>query len=166
MQVPINKRKMILKLTNKLSQKLKIKSLNSVNNDSNPYSNWSSNLFLVNNKQYILFSNDLSLFSFLIEGAEINNKNKILPVFREKVKHYLEEYCLCFETINNEIVFGKLENKSLIASMNNIVQVSKSILGYQKKSISESIDLINGIPFKSLNFKYPRDVFKEIKNRI
>ena len=64
------------------------------------------------------------------------------------------------------IDIAKLENMSLLASMHNIQQRTKSLIGYQQESISRAIEIINGTPFKSLGFTYPKVVFKNMGNNI
>ncbi|MBX3421840.1 MAG: hypothetical protein KF752_09835 [Pirellulaceae bacterium] len=62
---------MILRLSDKLSTKIKAGKLAETSLDENPYADWSCNLFITNRTQYILLTNTASLYSCAMYGRGI-----------------------------------------------------------------------------------------------
>ena len=93
---------MILRLSQKLSTKIKAGTLKAMPLDENPYADWSCHLFTVDRTQYILVSNTKSLYSCVLYGKGITNDypfiQRVLSSLREFMARrravvYLPEVC-------------------------------------------------------------------------
>lgn len=114
-----------LGITKKLSDQLKIKKLDNIDNYSPTISMWHVGFKYINRRKCILFTNDLTLYSFFLYGVKKKELENLEQFFIEKLIENLESEEFKkneIDTIINEKVnvnFIKTNNRSVLGSMND-----------------------------------------------
>ncbi len=162
---------MIIRLTKKLAKKIhSTDALNTLELDKNPYLDWSANLFRVGRTQYIIVTNTVSLFSFIMYGRGITDNGSFISTFHATLEQFLKDtgnesiYQKYLEPDISPIMFAKSLNKAVTGSMNEFVFEAKTDMGIFNLSPHEmSLRLIE-TPKTLLKYNYPKEVFKSIRN--
>lgn len=163
---------MIIRLTKKLSDKIKEKSLQFKDFSGNPFIDWSGNLFTSGRVQYIIMTNSSSLLSTVFYGKGVTDGNLFIKKTLESIKYLLEDYKLeliyhkiiALET--NPIHFSSIKNRSILGSMNDLINQAKYLLKAGDKNLFEVSLSINKTPMGYLKYKYPIEVFREFGSQI
>ncbi len=152
-------------LTKKLSTDLKLPVSNAVPIKSNPKYCWLGHILCLNHCKYIIFLNQQSLFSIIMDNKTSIN---IWGDFKARVqlwtgnyhirKEIADEYLSHFSKIN----ILKSQDKKLMGTMNDVVYHMKHEIG---KHICSKMDIaeikINGIPRKKgKDYVLPHDEFQ------
>jgi len=158
---------MNLKLTKKLSDKLKVNLLDVDINKSDDIENYHCNLLKFGRDNCVLITNDKTLFSFFIYGlkaSDLKNFQESIsqPIFKIMVglgfsQPQFEKVLLSLENIH----YSKTSNRSVIASMNDMKNQIEAYL-YGGDDIYELHRKLNTTPYKYVGYKYPLDLFKEL----
>src|SRR6476646_1170780 len=82
---------MILRLSQKLSTKIKTGTLKAMPQDENPYADWSCHLFAVDRTQYILVSNTQSLYSCVLYGKGISNDYPFIQRVLSSLREFMQD---------------------------------------------------------------------------
>jgi hypothetical protein len=82
---------MILRLSQKLSTKIKAGTLKPMPLDENPYADWSCHLFTADRTQYILVSNTQSLYSCVLYGKGISNAYPFIQRVLSSLREFMED---------------------------------------------------------------------------
>jgi hypothetical protein len=133
---------------------------------------WHANLLYINRRKCVLFVNDKTLFNFIVPDlarAQIRN-------LAEEFRGYLS--CVVSDEGFNDAVrerilgeyeqiqFGKTNNRSVIASMNDIAYHYKyEILeagGVHSWRVPEIIRGLNRMPMKAIGFDFPVEKLKAL----
>lgn len=69
---------MIIRLTQKLGDKLGVKLRQSLPRDPNPFADWTAHLFTAQRTQYILLANTASLYSVVLFGRGLTHEGVFL----------------------------------------------------------------------------------------
>ncbi|MHB8580682.1 MAG: DUF6933 domain-containing protein [Ignavibacteriaceae bacterium] len=159
---------MILRATNKLAQKLKIKSLQKYDSKVSAFEEWYGNVFTADRVTYILFTNAFSLYSVILPGKGINN----IRLFCESINFWLpevlkEEECenMVNRFISNNsfpIDICKTINRGVLGSMNDMISNSKFYFTQYQLSPIEISKKMNEIPYSYLKYKNPLSVVKQM----
>jgi len=80
---------MIFRLSQKLANKLKIRVAGSLPSESNPFADWSANLFTVQRAQYIILTNTASLYSVVMLGRGIANERRFASAALDSIREFL-----------------------------------------------------------------------------
>ena len=159
---------MILRATNKLAQKLNIESLKKYDKKCSAFEEWYGNLFTVNRKQYILFTNAYSLYSVIMPGKGINSLSKFSDLSGICLSELLkEENCDNLITrlvINSNAIFDvySTNNRSVLGSMNEMIYLARIYLFEGQLTPIEISKRVNGTLFSYLNYNNPLKVLKEM----
>ncbi len=159
---------MVLRLTKRLADKLKIKSLPEYYDQVSAFDEWYGHLFKADRTQYMLFTNAYSLYSTLLPGKGINN----IKSFFEMAGYYLfealkEDNC---ENMIGRLITNKIEiidvcktnNRGILGSMNDMIAHSKFyLLEYQLTPIEISTRL-NEMLYSYLNYECPSAIIRQI----
>ncbi|MBE0551686.1 MAG: hypothetical protein IH619_04825 [Ignavibacterium sp.] len=159
---------MVLRLTRKLADKLKIKSLSEYDDKVSAFDEWYGHMFIADRAQYMLFTNAYSLYSVLFTGKGIND----IKTFFETVSYCLSEVLSAdgFEIMIGRFITDKIEiidvcktnNRGILGSINDMVAHCKFYLTeYQMTPLKISRKL-NEMPYSYLKYKNPSDVIKEM----
>ena len=160
---------MLLRFTDKLSKKLKTGPLTKVDRDPGPYFEWYANFFTADRTQYILTTEAKSLFSVVMYGRGITNDGVYLKHLTNLLSEYMAETenRLIFERVIapkiGAVTMSKTSNRSVLGSMNDMVNMSQICIAYQEASTLDLMTLINRTPFKAINYKSPAEAFRKMK---
>jgi hypothetical protein len=118
---------MILRLSQKLSTKIKAGALKAMPLDDNPYADWSCHLFTVDRTQYIIDSNTASLYSCVLYGKGISNDYPFIQRVLSSLREFMEDdgqsfiYQRFVAPSSGTVSFAKALNRSVTGSMNDLI---------------------------------------------
>lgn len=159
---------MILRLAQKLSTKLKITTATVLPPDPNPFADWSANLFTAERTQFVIVTNTASLYSTVFSGRGIANDRQFTSQVLGAIREFLEAdgQKLTFQRriapASGSVHFSKALNRSVTGSMNDLIIHAKMWLSERELSTHETSFRLNDIPFSSLKYRKPREVFKSL----
>ena len=148
---------MIIRLSKKLSEKIKEPDLPVVPPADNPYLDWHSHIFRHRRNQYIMVTNSKSMFSIFMHGAGITDFNKFYGRMSDVLKDTLHEIGagLIYERIIAphfaSIRLAKAQDKKIIGSMNEHIFYAK-----------DTLDMLDMNPY-DLGFKVNEYILSIIK---
>ncbi len=158
---------MVLRLTKKLADKLKLKALPE-NDEGSAIDEWYGHMFIADRTKYMLFTNAYSLYSVLFPGKGIND----IKTFFETAVHSLSETLKKdgFEIMVSRFFTDKIEiidvcktnNRGILGSMNDMISHSKFYFSDYKMTPSEISRRLNEMPYSYLKYKNPKEVIKEM----
>jgi hypothetical protein len=165
---------MILRLSQKLSTKIKSGTLKAMPLDENPYADWSCHLFTVDRTQYILVSNTQSLYSCVLYGKGITNDYPFIQRVLSSLREFMEDdgqafiYQKFVAPSSTTVSFAKAWNRSATGSMNDLLRhavawledgdVSPHDLGFKLNDVLLSAIAIS----KSDKYGKPNEAFKRL----
>ena len=163
---------MILRITQKLSAKIKVGRLSESPLDENPFADWSCNLFTAGRTQYIILSNTVSLYSCVMFGKGITNGGRFVEQAQSTIREFMEADGQAFAYQNfispasDTITFAKSLNRSVTGSMNDLVKFAKHRLVEDAWSLRDVGLELNDILLSALatsnsqNYGKPNDAFQ------
>ena len=160
---------MILRFTGKLSKKLKTGPLTKIDEDPGPYLDWYANLFTAQRYQYILVTEAKSLLSIVMHGGGVTDDDKFIKQFLSQLHEYLNDTGnrLIYERIivpqTGVIKMSKTASKSVLGSMNDMINLSKIYLEDEELGPWDLMKMINRTPFKAINYDRPEEAFRKMK---
>ena len=116
----------IIHCTQKLLKELGNPSLADTPTDAKGLCNWYSNLIGIDRKKCLLFTNEKTLYSFLIPNVKKANLKNIVPEFLFNLSFNLQAEGFGLDVISKvmqeyrEIKFAKTDSKKVLGSMNQI----------------------------------------------
>lgn len=134
---------------------------------------WHANLLWLDRKKYVLFTNDLTLYSLLARRIKTPRSADFLEMFRlglfkslmneglveAQVQHMLREH--------SRVTITKTNSRSVLGSMNDLAFQAKSIIhmsgGLADADLSEITRQLNRIPMSALKYRFSID---ELKRRL
>ena len=156
----------IIRLSHRLGRKIGVQPTQTLLLHSNPFADWSANLFTAEKTQYIILTNTESLYSVMTFGRGITNDGKFIEKMTSVLGEFLRVDELAFiwqKLISPEITsvrFSKSLNRSVTGSMNEIVRCAKYLFIIREMSpFDVSIDL-NEMPMSMIEHTFPRDEFR------
>ncbi|MBD3278472.1 MAG: hypothetical protein GF388_09245 [Candidatus Aegiribacteria sp.] len=156
---------MIIRLTGKLGRKLRISPSESLPLSSNPYTDWSANLFTVKRYQYILAVNTPSLYNVLFPGRGVASGSDLLERMTDELKRMLllDGYQFIMDRIisshTGEISFSKSYSRTVTGSMTEMMKMAKLYLGEDELDPFDVAVHLNGTIMNALENMYPRREF-------
>jgi uncharacterized protein DUF6933 len=163
---------MIVRLSQKLTAKIKAGSLATVPLDENSYADWSAHLFVAGRIQYILLSNTKSLYSTIMFGRGITDDRRFMDRALSNIRDFMEEdgqgfvYQRLIAPSTDKIRFAKALNRSVTGSMNDLIVHATDFLSDGERTPCDVGIVLNEVLLSSLGSggaeKYgkPRDAFK------
>ncbi|WP_223070551.1 DUF6933 domain-containing protein [Paenibacillus caui] len=135
-----------------------------------PLFSWHANIIRLNNRKHILFVNDLSRLSVLIEGIRTAQLNGLIDKFQSELFDYLVseeiEQALINSYMNDgsEVTISKTNSRSVLGTMKEITFYSTDTqMEFADKE--ELIKWLNRIIYKPIDYEEPIKVFKEAIQR-
>lgn len=164
---------MILRLSQKLSAKIKAGTLDALPLDENPFADWSAHLFVAGRTQYILLTNTKSLYSTVMYGKGITDDNQFIQRALSNIREFMEAdgqefvYHRFIVPATASVGFAKALDRSVTGSMNDMVKHATYWLVQGELSPFDVGFRLNEIPMSALNtggspYGIPRKVFKEM----
>lgn len=167
---------MIFSCTKKVQDKLKkYRSMEAVKVEVGLH-NWYVDLINLERKNYFLFTNSLSLFSFFIYAGTKKELLLIEHLFSEKLKEMIireissnTAYIDAALSENTSSRFLKTNSRSVLGSMNDFKEQIKIQL-WHKGPLDKTYDLINHLintcPMGGIQYEYPRNKMKKELEKI
>jgi hypothetical protein len=161
-----------IRCTAKLLNELKAKTLNE---QAQPPSlwDWHANLLWLDRKKYVLFTNNQTLYSFLVHWIKTPQSVDFLERFRlglfrslmsEGLADAQVEYVLSGHT---QVTISKTNSRSVLGSMNDLTFQIKSMVrlsgGLADANLSEIARQLNRIPMSAIKYELAID---ELKRRL
>jgi hypothetical protein len=118
---------MILRLSQKLSTKIKAGTLKPMPLDDNPYADWTCHLFTADRTQYILVSNTQSLYSCVLYGKGITNDYPFVQRVLSSLREFMADdgqsfiYQKFVAPSSGTVSFAKALDRSVTGSMNDLI---------------------------------------------
>lgn len=153
---------MIIRLTQKLADKIKVAPPVALPRDPDPLADWAANLFTVRRTQYILLTNSAILYSVIFPGRGITDAETFIDhaiTTLMQQMHSEGHYDIFKEKIlplATEIAFSKTGDRSLLGSMNDHIRCAKVHLEHQESPENTAIRL-NATPMGALDHRYPKE---------
>jgi hypothetical protein len=166
---------MILRLSQKLSTKIKAGTLPPLPLHENPFADWSAHVFAVRRTQHIILSNTKSLFSTVILAKGITSEDAFLDHALTGIREFLradnQEFVYrCFiAPAASTVAFAKAFDRSVTGSMNELMRQATDWLegGMSLRNFGYEL---NGILLSALgagrSYGKPRDVFKMLLSNV
>lgn len=160
---------MIIRFTDKLSKKLKLGKISRIEKYPGPFLEWYAHLFSIQRTQYILVAEATSLYTVIMYGRGVVDDNTFLKHFFSFLRENLEEIegRMIYERIiapnSARITLSKTINKSVLGSINEMVNISKIVVESEDMSPFDLSDYLNNTLFKFINYKSPLAAFKSMK---
>jgi hypothetical protein len=155
---------MIFRLSQKLAKKLKITALETLPPNSDPFADWSANLFTVDRAQYVILTNTASLYSVVMFGRGITNQVRFSDGARDSIREHLIAdgrefvYRQFIASTSDTIGFSSALNRSVTGSMNDLVHNAKWSIGHHAMSPLDAGVQLNEMPMSALGYRNPRAV--------
>jgi hypothetical protein len=128
---------------------------------------WHVNIYQLNNRKHILFVNDLSRLSIIIDGIRTSQLTLLKDKFLTVLKTYLINEGLNQNQIDaylregSEFVISKTNSRSVLGTMNEVSFFSSDDFNDN----IERLKFLNKIIYKPIDYEEPKIVFKEAINR-
>ena len=156
----------IIRCTKKLLNELKIKPTDDIGRSEN-ISNWHANLLWIDRRKCVLFTNDSTLFSFLVTGMKKPQFENFYEIFRLNLFKNLVNENLPKKQIEHafnehrELRIAKINNRSVLGSMNDLAYQLKCRIyddgGLAAASMTAINHELNRIPMGAIDYKYSID---------
>jgi hypothetical protein len=162
---------MNLKCTKKLLDILKIKNPNNfeIPNINEDIENWHCNILDYGQIYAVLLTNDKTLFSFFFFGFEKDDFKDFPEIIKQNIFKTMlnlgfeqKKFEVILESMEN-IKFSKTNNKSVLASMNQMLSYIHNSMDKEKDLLEITKDM-SDMPIKKLDFKTPREEFEFLLN--
>ena len=163
----------LIHCTQKLLKELDVTpvDLTSYTRDSEGLGNWYAHLIRIDKRKCILFTNEKTLYSFLIPQVVKSNLINIKNEFIAHLVFNLQKDGFGIDVINmvrqeyGEIGFARTANRSVIGSMNEFAFEYKFLImrdgGIENTKILEVNTKINQIPMKhNSKYLFPKEALK------
>jgi|SRR5271157_1494789 hypothetical protein len=160
---------MIIRLSQKLSKKIKELDLPAVAPHANPFLDWHARLFTHRRAQYIMVSNSTSLFSMFMHGAGVTDFTKFYERMNDTLKDVLHDIGadLIFEkTIvpnSRKVRLAKAQDRRVIGAMNDNIHFAKFVLEKEGKNLHHLSSRVNKYIHLFLKEGYPVEAFLGMK---
>jgi hypothetical protein len=136
---------------------------------------WHANLIRIERRKCVLFTNDLTLYSFLVPGVKKTHLSNFRELFLIHLKMNLVKEGFGKEDINkalgeyDEIAVAPTKNRSVLGSMNDFVNQYEFLVtrsgGLDRADMLAVNMQINRIPMGALRYHYPIEKVYELFGR-
>lgn len=161
---------MIFRLSTKLATKLKAAPLLSLPLADVPLNDWSGHLFAVHRVHYLIIANTASLYSTILVGRGIVDcqgfAEAAVSAIRETLQadglgHIAARVELPDESV---IQFSKALNRSIVASVNDLVYHAKFWIGERQATLTHTCNNLNDMPLGTFDFQSARQMIGKLMN--
>jgi len=121
---------MILRLSQKLSTKIKAGKLSELPLDENPFADWSCHIFTADRTQYIIVCNTASMYSCVMYARGIGNDNQFIQLVLNLIREFTDDdgeaetYQQHIAPASGSVRFAKALNRSVTGSINELVMTA------------------------------------------
>jgi hypothetical protein len=135
-----------------------------------PLGDWHANLILLDRRKCVLFTNDLTRYSFMVAGLKKPDFKMLDELFRQNLFKCLLRDGFSQEAIEKvldeirEVVFTRTSDRSVLGTMNDMAQIIKWTVqdedGLENVDLGALMDKLNRMPLKPLGYG---DSFERVK---
>lgn len=160
--------------TQKVLKELKtpVMDLKEIIPDNSGPGNWYCNIFTFNRRKCLIFTSELTLYTFFIYGVTKKDMASLTDLFREHLTKNLEQSGIEVRVIDKilneyrDIVFCKTANRSVLGSMNDFIYLFKarmeSVDEVTEKQILTANIAANDTPMSAIKSVFPVRALKEL----
>jgi len=161
----------ILSCTKKLLIELKTKPLERPA-FSNAVDSWHANLLRIDRRKCILFTHDMTLYSFLVPGLKKPQFENFREVFGQnlfknlRLENFPQDQIELVLNEHREIIISKTNNRSVMGSMNDLAYQLKyrisAIGGLANVDLADLNHELNRIPMSAIKEIYSIDEYRKL----
>ncbi len=159
---------MIIRLTQKLGDKIGVKPRQALPRDPNPFADWTAHLFTAQRTQYILLANTASLYSVVFFGRGLTHEG----IFVDRALSELRE-TLTFDDLGfihqrlivpstDRIWFSKTDDRRVLGSISELVFQAQCHLEDPEVAPDAVAARLNGTLLSLIGYVPPREVFQAL----
>ena len=164
----------LIRCTKKLQKEIGLKAVDLVDQKLAPghLGSWHANLLVIGRRKCVLFTNDKTLFNFIIPGVKKAQLNQLDTLFKHHLQCILADEGFDEAICNNimqeyEIIrFANTNSKSVIGAMNDLAfNYTVSIQqdgGVNNCILPKIIHRLNRMPMKTLDYGYAIDALQSL----
>lgn len=162
---------LIFRVTQKLAKKIKIAPDAALPPNENFLLDWTANLFMVSRWQCVLLTNSNSLYSVVLPGKGITNESSFIKLSMRALCDNMELdgikniFDLRIAPALKSVKFCKAGDRSVLASMNQLVYQVKYDLLYIRHPLPLVNHRLNRIPMSRLKYHYAVDELTVLANQ-
>jgi len=168
----------VIKCTAKLQKEmgLKKKDLVAAEQDNAGLGAWHANLIYIDQKKCVLFTNDKTLFHFIVPGVNRNQIKDLASLFRGYLECVLADEGISTQVKEKilyeyrEIEYSGTDSKKILGSMNDLAFHYKIRIsdegGIHSHKVPEIIKQLNRMPMGTIKYKYPVELLKTVCEEI
>lgn len=164
----------LIRCTGKLQKEMGVKKTDLVEGEPtfSFMGQWHTNLIYINKKKCVLFTNDKTLFNFIVTDVSRAEIKELSKMFIDNFYCILADEGIEQETINKicqeygEVRYAKTSSKSVLGSMNDLafhykflIQEAGSVYSHLVPGI---IKQLNRMPMGPLKYRYPIEALKAL----
>jgi hypothetical protein len=159
---------MIFRLTQKMAKKIGVEGMTYVPPEGDAFLDWCAQLFTARRVQYIMLVNTKSLFTTLMYGRGVTEKDGFIKgVFGHMAAELpgsliRPAYERFIEPDSGPIVFSKVGDRRVLGSMNDMAYRASGHIIEQGCRPDAAAFLLNRAPMGQLKMETPADVFEEM----
>ncbi len=159
---------MIFRLSQKLSQKIKVKPVRCLPSDANAFTDWSAHLFTADRAQYVILTNTPSLYSVVMHGRGIANDGQFIDRALSCLGEFMADdgqefiYKRLIAPSTCTVRFSTALNRSVTGSMNDLIHMAKMWLTEGELSPHDASAMLNDVPMSCLDYGKPREAFRSL----
>ncbi len=165
---------MILRLSQKLSTRIKAGKLAEIPLDENPFADWTATVFVADRTPYVLVSNTRSLYSTVCFARGILSESHFIERALSSMREFMQAdgqeiiYRRFITPASGTVDFAKALNRSVTGSLNDLINHAKVWLAEDELSPHDVGFRLNEVLLSSLapgeSDKYgkPREAFKNL----
>lgn len=163
---------MLFRLSQKLAARIKIRGLEELPLHANPFADWSAHEFSAGRTAYLIVCNTRSLYCTLLPAKGITSDTVFVESALESLGHFMACDGLAplhqqsVVPISGQAQFAKPLNRSVISSMNDLIHHGRFWLIERSPSPADAALQLNDIPFSSLDYHKPREVFTGLRSSV
>lgn len=139
--------------------------------ESNPFLDWTANLFMASRWQFVLLANSRSLYSVVMLGKGITNQKTFVEKAIKSLREYMESDGLkdFFNTYiypyTTTVTFSKIDDKRILGSLNDLIFQAKCNMLDIGLPLSLVNQRLNKAPMSFLNWRNPREALIELSRQ-
>ena len=168
------KKMKMIHCTQKLLKELKgtVSDSSDISVDNSGLGNWCSDIFSFNRKKYIIFTNELTLYTFFVYSINKHDLESISSLFKDNLILYLKTFQIediIIDKIMKEygdIGFCKTHTCTVAESMDYFIKIFESRLEFIDEITDREIMIanmqVNTTPMPVLNYASPLKQIKEL----
>jgi hypothetical protein len=163
---------MIVRVSAKLGKKIRLGYEQSLPPSPNPFLDWSADLFTANRTQYIIVTNNATLYTMVMFGRGMPDASRFLQGALAEMRHRLESdgFSSALQQIigpaASRIAIAKRQDRRVIGSMNDLIFQARIRLISGDTSPSETSRYLNRTPMSYIDYSNPRAAFRSMVEQL